>query len=619
MLAILKCLHYFCSQPIRGEIRSYSPKPASSRRKCSSCGKIKRISKCRRITSNSYCLCGKQDSEKSGRSSINETDNQENTNSRSKTGQQAWMKNNSNNNDSENNFIRLASYSNTDDLNMLKMGKICRSKICDFSTLKNSDKSNTESDVSRSDKNSVSVIVPTTRKIFAPLKQDEHGGASAVVSFTIDESENIQKDETYTSNNTDPNYINRPWFRDLQSKSVIPVKQEEAVEAKSVSENLVNQSQDRKKSLLEMHANVDKLPPASPLSPKRIINKENSSSIKMMIAHYNKLMSENPEKKPLDSNCWASSLQKSPVLERRNRFEHFRNTSEMNNIRKSKSAVLAVKNQKLEARNGDDNDRNIQFSISKSSSAGSIQYRSLSPPNEYKREMKQIETVEVGKTSERSPVIDVKFNGKSENQNPNSTVTYTEDSLFVSPALEKNSSFESVISATKLRTMKLQEAKNKFFNEYTSPVIAQRSAKTDEFRSNYNCNQPLTANVKTKHDERSNSNRESESSFNLSLNKSISTGAIDDRTKSCNLPACEKSPSKSKFGFFSIASRFRKVKMRRHKDPEVSAVSSLCRASLLVNLSKDGKQKADYVNSSKSCPSSPVMQRSISKRNSSSN
>lgn len=564
-------------------------------------------------------MCGKQECEKSGRSSINETDNQENTNSRSKTGQQARINNSCNNNDSENNFIRLASYSNTDNPNMLKMGKICRSKICDFSTLKNSDKTNIEPDILKSDKNSVNVIVPTTRKIFAPLKQDEHGGASAVVSFTIDESENLQKDEIYTTNNADSNYANRPWFHDLQLKSVTPVKQDEAVDAKPVSENFVDQSQDKKKSLLEMHANVDKLPPASPLSVKRIINKENSSSIKMMIAHYNKLMLENVEKKPLDSNCWASSLQKSPVLERRNRFEHFRNTSEMNNIRKSKSAVLAVKNQKLEAKNGDDVDGNIQFGISKSSSAGSIQYRPPTPPNEYKREMKQIETVEVGRAAELKPVIDVKFKEKSENENPNSTVIQTEGSLFVSPAFEKNSSFENVISETKLRTMKLQEAKNKFFSEYASPAITQRSAKTDEFRSNYNCNQPVTANVKTKNGERSNSNRESESSFNLSLNKSISTGAIDDRTKSCNLPACEKSPSKSKFGFSSIASRFRKVKMRRHKDPEVSAISSLCRASLLVNLSKDGKQKADYVNSSKSCPSSPVMQRSISKRNSSSN
>ncbi|PSN31702.1 hypothetical protein C0J52_26257 [Blattella germanica] len=83
-----------------------------------------------------------------------------------------------------------------------------------------------------------------------------------------------------------------------------------------------------------------------------------------------------------------------------------------------------------------------------------------------------------------------------------------------------------------------------------------------------------------------------------------------------------KSQPCGKFGISSITSRFRKVKMRK-KDKEggkMNAVSTLCRQSLLVDLhlSKGGTSRtgggteAPGPSTSKSCPSSPVLQRSSS-------
>lgn len=591
----------FCSQPFKLNVRSYSPKPLSSKRKCSSCGKIKRISKCRKVASSNVCPCGKKEAEKSEHNGAEPVD-PENTDAHRKA-QEAPV-------NSDCNFTKSASYSNTEDLSDRKIGKISRCKVYDFNSLKNADKSNTESDISKLDKNSVNVIVPTTRKIFAPLKQDEHGGASAVVSFTIDESDRA-KDETDTVSASSPNFVAPPWVYDLRSKSASPSAERKGTKAKAPVEHPADR--EKKKSMLEMHANVDKLPPASPLSAKRALNKDNNSSIKMMIAHYNKLMLENPEKRPPDSNCWASSLQKSPVLERRNRFEHIKNTAAADtNIRKSKSAVLAVKNPKLEARRDSRGNASSQFGISKSSSAGSIQYRPPSPPSQpQERPTDPVQTKVVAEgdgpanateitTSSSVPAI----------QSPESSLAV--DSFV--PALERNTSFESVLSETKLRNLRLQEAKNRFFSEHPSTATIQPVVRQDDANTK---SSPTVAYVEAKQDDSLSASTEGESNFSLLLNKSVSTGAIDER-KSCNLPACEKSPSKSKFGFSSIASKFRKVKMRRHRDPEASAVSSLCRASLLVNLDKEGKQK-EYLNSSKSCPSSPVVQRSISKRNSSSN
>lgn len=567
------------------EIRSYSPKPISSKRKCSLCGKVKRISKCRKTLSSSTCPCGRKEFEKPAEL---EPDHKNSAITKSATSLIP---------ENDHDFQKSASYSNTDEMKSRKMGKLFRSKVYDFKALQDSPTVNpaaTKATGKPPDASSINVIVPTTRKIFAPLKQDENGGASAVVSYTIDESEDGRGvtgcDKVPSNRNTKSARTDEPM----------------------------------KAAPLELQTRIDKLPPASPLSTKRNFAKDNNSSIKMMIAHYNKLMSENAAKRSEAANCWSPTLQKSPVLERRNQFEHMKNNSQLT-IRKSKSAVLSTKStSKLVESPAERVKReNSQFAIAKCSSAGSLQYRAESFGS-----LKDCEptsgTIVLSQSEEKVHQMLVE---KTESKPPVAPPATPIDEAIrqpINPALsntllplEHNSSFESILSETKLRNLRLQEAKKKFFDEHPSTKKVEDLPPEEEREFSL---QGKNLRVENKRELEMVKSLGTESNFGLALNKSVSTGAIDDR-RNCGVassPSGEKSSAKSKFGFSSIASKFRKVKMRRHKEPEVSAISSLCRASLLMNLEKEGKSK-DYLNGSKSCPSSPVMQRNMCKRNSSSN
>jgi hypothetical protein len=99
-------------------------------------------------------------------------------------------------------------------------------------------------------------------------------------------------------------------------------------------------------------------------------------------------------------------------------------------------------------------------------------------------------------------------------------------------------------------------------------------------------------------------------------------GAVDQQpSTSDGQDGKTKAQACSRFGISSIASRFRRVKMRRSKDRDggkMNTVSMLCRQSLLVDLhlSKEGAtsegSEVPGPSTSKSCPSSPVLQRSLS-------
>jgi len=99
-------------------------------------------------------------------------------------------------------------------------------------------------------------------------------------------------------------------------------------------------------------------------------------------------------------------------------------------------------------------------------------------------------------------------------------------------------------------------------------------------------------------------------------------GAVDQQpSTSDGQDGKTKAQACSRFGISSIASRFRRVKMRRSKDRDggkLNTVSMLCRQSLLVDLhlSKEGapseSSEVPGPSTSKSCPSSPVLQRSSS-------
>jgi hypothetical protein len=92
----------------------------------------------------------------------------------------------------------------------------------------------------------------------------------------------------------------------------------------------------------------------------------------------------------------------------------------------------------------------------------------------------------------------------------------------------------------------------------------------------------------------------------------VQPGASDSQGGKTKAQAC------SRFGISNITSRFRRVKMRRNKDRDggkMNTVSMLCRQSLLVDLhlskggSTSGAAEVPGPSTSKSCPSSPVLQR----------
>lgn len=97
------------------------------------------------------------------------------------------------------------------------------------------------------------------------------------------------------------------------------------------------------------------------------------------------------------------------------------------------------------------------------------------------------------------------------------------------------------------------------------------------------------------------------------LIKSASAGMInaeDSVGRSSDVDDLSKPKSSLKFGISSIKSRFRKVRLKRGKE-RGGAVSTLCRQSLLLEVPVGGESA--NICTSKSCPSSPVLERSKSR------
>lgn len=59
-----------------------------------------------------------------------------------------------------------------------------------------------------------------------------------------------------------------------------------------------------------------------------------------------------------------------------------------------------------------------------------------------------------------------------------------------------------------------------------------------------------------------------------------------------SLPRQSKNPKEAKSAFSSIASKFRKVKMRRGKDKGKQAVATLCRQSLVVDINNENGENS---------------------------
>lgn len=96
---------------------------------------------------------------------------------------------------------------------------------------------------------------------------------------------------------------------------------------------------------------------------------------------------------------------------------------------------------------------------------------------------------------------------------------------------------------------------------------------------------------------------------NRRLSDDVEQPCIQKSVTASMLPVDASTKKSLKFGISNIKSRFRKVKMRKVKEKE-SAVSTLCRQSLLLDVSRSEAQQPSC---SKSCPSSPVLERTTQK------
>lgn len=350
--------------------------------------------------------------------------------------------------------------------------------------------------------------------------------------------------------------------------------------------DLVDQEQDVSTETKQIKEEAEQVPPprlppprASPTSQRKT-SKEISPSIRIMLAKYNQMISGHDGCGPVRSAASSGSASpvawRSPVSERRVKAQRERYLEEIkksNNgcseVKKSASvSVLNSDNRTLQTRDvsiiSPENKPSLNCGILRSTSASVIQVNDTKPNNVHDRNH-QLKLV--------IPPI------------------HTEEGRH-SPEIRYN---------------KIKKAKEEFLNSAPAPIAGPSSAPPD-FPEDHN-------NI-TKYPTRSRFSQismGSESSYDSSayegmLVKSASAGMInvDEDTYKKIDPAfhCDgylslpRSVQKQKEGFLggklalsNIAAKFRKVRMRRNKDPKkMNTVSALCRQSLLVDINPDNQE-----------------------------
>uniref|UniRef100_A0AAR5PNW9 Uncharacterized protein n=1 Tax=Dendroctonus ponderosae TaxID=77166 RepID=A0AAR5PNW9_DENPD len=291
------------------------------------------------------------------------------------------------------------------------------------------------------------------------------------------------------------------------------------------------------------------LPPLPPSPvPQRKVYKEVSPSIKLIMAKYNQSLEQSAGVKSGGSSGSNSPIAwRSPVSERRVRVRTEKYQEELQKLSPSLS------------------DRHP---VQKSSSASTISASA-----------KQV-TVPERKTSLALPSNSFKPD-KFDPPKPN---------LLLDISLA-NSRGEQSSFSPEIRMRKLQKAKEEFMK---TPISAPSYLSEDVLQFPHR-NRLSQISV------------DSESSMDPqslpgSLIKSASAGMINIEPEVYNrikpeyraegyvsLPRQGKNPKQGKSAFSSIASKFRKVKMRRGKDKDKQAVATLCRQSLVVDISNDNE------------------------------
>ncbi|XP_054267001.1 uncharacterized protein LOC128989158 [Macrosteles quadrilineatus] len=413
-------------------------------------------------------------------------------------------------------------------------------------------------------------------------------------------------------------------------------------------------------------------PPISPLTVRREMKvmKETAPSIRMMIAKYNQKVHESQEltgTKSPDSGGQSPVAWRSPIAERRIRSQMERYQEEvkkafqssskadfypyaaLGQVQKSASAGY-IRPFEKECSNDSINDRSeakgssqVTHGILKSSSVGAIKSMSPLPP---KRNINNsdvslqkdysISTVLQNKTQPRPlEQNDPEKHGKGSCKN----VDFEREKMKLphippipTTLLDDNTIYplDSSPESTRLRALKIKKAKEEFLSRgcvrskqpgQSAPSTPDTSSQSDRMpwtdsksrlsqiscgsESSYeNVPMILVSGKDQSRDQEGALLVKSASAGMINIDSAASTrvfgGSDVDNSDQGAIP-------KSKSG---ILSRFRKARLKRHKDKEnakLNTVSTLCRQSLVVDINKRNKNSDTLPSSSKSCPSSPVL------------
>ncbi|XP_059472303.1 uncharacterized protein LOC132194809 isoform X3 [Neocloeon triangulifer] len=467
-----------------------------------------------------------------------------------------------------------------------------------------------------------SVIVPTTRKIFSPVQSTN----DSIIGYVVSESSSSSSDQRQQDV--------PPWRRVRDSQSASPALPRKMLCSSPESSPL------RPRRLLGDGA----LPPPFPRSPTPCRKNANgepkvtSPSIKQMVAKYNQR--GNGAEPRASTPVWRS-----PVLERRDGQVKAQMTKYQDDIKKAlqdgftgarwrksvqKSASAGA------IRSPQTHEPQEPPPLLKSSSAGLIKCpvaltveplesqppSTLTPPPPSRKHF-ELPKLEIKVESDLPPLKDPPPSPLDE------SIDQTLKEYRKKPASPQLLGNPRVHRAPCLRALKLKRAREEFLSRGPGSIsaslgepgcrLSQASAGSGSSYEDLllGGNEGITksASAGMINVEASTFHRLAAApSTTLEASKSVS-----------DMKPVRKSSGSLLFGFSSLASKFRKVRLRKKEHQCLSTVSQLCRQSLLVDLNVDKRtlpststrdsSPSNLTNSeSKSCPNSPEWMRKNLKR-----
>jgi hypothetical protein len=413
-------------------------------------------------------------------------------------------------------------------------------------------------------------ILKTKRKIFTPI--DDLNNNALCISREIESSSGSEKNEKDKQKNPNPSKVEiEQELVTSQEHSLIneiknePVILNDALSENAFEENCITNDKQRQQ--------------------QQSSSKDLSPSIRLMVEKYH----QNIDSKPLSSNSSSSPLWLSPVLDRR-----VRKQSAEYQYKISKSNSFQETNEEEIEYDGCNNSTN---DLSKQNPNDEV------IENENKKAL-EIEGEKPVAQNESSSVVNV-FTSTSTGAIPKvqvlSQISTCESSQsdesrsFTDSFVHKRNDSDKPRTPLSERALKIRQAKEAFFKS----TIAQFADEQSSW--NHRLSQISVGSTD------SNSIETMSSSTSMLLTKDFMQQIVEDevKIKTSSLPKnttpptdkdeeFEKSPCKqSKFGLSKIATKLRKVKLKRGGGKEIQKMNTvpvLCRQSLNVDLFKNSQQ-----------------------------